>query len=100
MEINREARPGGYEGTSRNGPHGPSPGDALPGLMMAGQKYIRQRRREMSREVEIVGSVPNACRNWHLAAGTIVSARFGVKLTPKPRPSKDGPEGAKPRPSA
>lgn len=49
----------------------------------------------MSRSVEVVGSVADAARTWHLTAGTIIAARFGVKLTPKPRPGQAGREDRK-----
>jgi len=65
---------------------------------MAGQTL--EGRCEMSREVEVVGSISNAARNWHLAAGTILAARFGVKATPKSKPGGNGAGEAKPRPSA
>lgn len=49
----------------------------------------------MNNKPEIVGSISDAARNWHLAAGAIFSARFGVKLTPKTLPAGDGPSQPK-----
>jgi len=41
----------------------------------------------MSEKLVVVGSASDAARNWHLAAGAIFSARFGVKFTPKSTPA-------------
>ncbi len=49
----------------------------------------------MNRDVEVVGSVADAARKWHLTAGTVFAARFGVKLTPKSRPGQAGREDRK-----
>jgi len=49
----------------------------------------------MSENLVVVGSISNACRSWHLAAGAIFSAKYGkygVKFIPKPRPSQDSQE--------